>query len=635
MLGMQSDVELLPRGYGEMFGGVENLKNDRLYGTELEVEYELFDGSQSLGTVTELFHVYRWVDAIGANKVFKTEGAISAFHEKLDKGVGKFITDKEIEFFLPESSETAFTSSDPDLQVPSVLKGTRKAKWKFEKSLPIVQDKVHIGGDIKLSLAGIGDSNIGTIAAKGDGQVLISRNERNFTIENSDNGVEIAMLPPNFKFYGQEYDTMFVYTNGYVTFGTITNPIAFQNPNGFPEGVPMIAPFWANTNLLNDQEGGDFKGKVIGIETPRTGEVKVTWQDVAYNPNEANPKRNTFSMTIKANSVVEFSYDKIEWTSGKEMDGASGGFGGKGALVGFSGGQPDQYLVLGQPGWIDPDVQRLPSSFHETYNQQLVPFNDGNSDNVPDNTPVTATFQLNHKGYPVRTDDYLKVRAYDGPLKVVSGFQEGFFEDMYNYIKNEETLGVDGNGNPIKLRPEVGLLLMAVAVTESDGGRWLYNNNPGAGYWGAFQIDRDEVARKGSNFGAFFESNNGEITNNGKIEQLRVAQLLYDQKKAEIEPTQLASDDAKYTYLEPFGQPVSQFLPQQAELYQVAYSWLSKAGIDSNKVRSWDYASAALHNAQSIMKRVQEDHPNLEGGWSKLVDEIFNNEVYNGDFYFG
>lgn len=153
---------------------------------------------------------------------------------------------------------------------------------------------------------------------------------------------EIA-LPFTFCLYGVNYNSMFINSNGNITFGASST--AFTSI-GMPNATStMIAPFWADV----DTRGiGDVRYKLNPTH------AIITWNNVGYYNSQTN-LTNTFQLVItngsdpilSAGNNVRFAYQDMQWTTGS-ASGGSGGFGGTAATAGINAGDGTNFIVIGE-----------------------------------------------------------------------------------------------------------------------------------------------------------------------------------------------------------------------------------------------------------------------------------------------
>lgn len=151
-----------------------------------------------------------------------------------------------------------------------------------------------------------------------------------------------------FNIYGELFSSVFINTNGSLTFGesfhTFT-PTPFCMP-----GPKVIAPFFSDVDL-------NTGGRISWYRDPEQHYLIVNWQEVGYYGCEADCElRNTYQVILTDGSVLRvagrripigatvlISYGEMQW-SGGTASGASRGLGGVAATVGMNRG--DGYTCL-------------------------------------------------------------------------------------------------------------------------------------------------------------------------------------------------------------------------------------------------------------------------------------------------
>ncbi|MCC7540433.1 MAG: hypothetical protein IT379_29725, partial [Deltaproteobacteria bacterium] len=152
-------------------------------------------------------------------------------------------------------------------------------------------------------------------------------------------------FPGGLLFFGGPYTTMYVNTNGNITFN---GPLPTYTPNPFPvASQPMIAPYWGDVDIRGS--GFPARNGVWWVLLP--GRIVITWNHVGYYSIH-DDKEMDFQM-ILTNSIdcgegdfdVEFRYNVCGWTTG-DASGGSGGFGGTPAQAGFDAGNLMDFVEL-------------------------------------------------------------------------------------------------------------------------------------------------------------------------------------------------------------------------------------------------------------------------------------------------
>jgi hypothetical protein len=162
-------------------------------------------------------------------------------------------------------------------------------------------------------------------------------------------------------FFGQTFDSIYVNTNGNLTFGA---PLSDFTP--VPLGrlrAAVVAPFFADVDTTAAGRITYGAGTVDGHAA-----FAATWSGVGYY-NARSDRVNDFQAVIvnrsdtgAGNFDAEFNYGRVQWEAG-DFNGGIDGQGGSTARVGFAGGsgQPGTYYELpgsGVPGaFLDTSVQ--------------------------------------------------------------------------------------------------------------------------------------------------------------------------------------------------------------------------------------------------------------------------------------
>jgi hypothetical protein len=163
----------------------------------------------------------------------------------------------------------------------------------------------------------------------------------------SDDGSTAAVtLPVPVNFYGTTYPTLFVNTNGNVTFDQVFS--AYTPSPLQTTGRAIIAPFLADVDTRNAASAR----VTYGADTVNgRAAFGVNWAGVGYFDTKGD-KLNNFQLVIidrsdtgTGNFDIEFNYDRIVWETG-DASGGSGGLGGSSARVGFSNGSTRGFEIV-------------------------------------------------------------------------------------------------------------------------------------------------------------------------------------------------------------------------------------------------------------------------------------------------
>ena len=140
---------------------------------------------------------------------------------------------------------------------------------------------------------------------------------------NLDDGYWKIPLSFTFYLYGNPYDTLYLNTNGNVTFGS---GYTSYSSTGFPDiaGPDMIAAIWQDIDLRSDFTDNGIYYKDDGSK------IIIIWNQVGYWNQNYLPN-NTFQLILSngtdpylgAPNNAQFAYDNMEWAVG-DVTGSSG-----------------------------------------------------------------------------------------------------------------------------------------------------------------------------------------------------------------------------------------------------------------------------------------------------------------------
>ncbi len=186
-----------------------------------------------------------------------------------------------------------------------------------------------------------------------------------FMVPQNDDGYEgpidiSGVFPGGLNFYGGPYTTMWINTNGNITFHA---GLSRFTPTAFPQALsgvsPMIAPYWADIDTRNPTSGGPVAAghNRVYYDMSRIGEMTITWFDVGYYSMHYEHRmsfqlilRNATGTCGSGDFDVEFRYNKCEWVagtaSGSTPQGTCTGTGCTPAQVGFDATDGTNYVTI-------------------------------------------------------------------------------------------------------------------------------------------------------------------------------------------------------------------------------------------------------------------------------------------------
>lgn len=142
-----------------------------------------------------------------------------------------------------------------------------------------------------------------------------------------------AFGPAGIDYFGTSYTSIFINTNGLITFA---GPNAAFTPTPIGSfGQPAIAPFWADVDI---RKGGEIYWDVDAA----SGAVTITWSEVApFSFAGPTAPLNSFQVVLSdtgdGNFSIEFIYEDISWTNGNNAQ----------ATVGFTDGGANDVVLPG------------------------------------------------------------------------------------------------------------------------------------------------------------------------------------------------------------------------------------------------------------------------------------------------
>ncbi|HXV13607.1 MAG TPA: T9SS type A sorting domain-containing protein [Candidatus Krumholzibacteria bacterium] len=161
-----------------------------------------------------------------------------------------------------------------------------------------------------------------------------------------DSSVEVA-LPFLFNLCGEDYSSVWVGSNGFVTFG-MGNTDFTESIADLMSGPPRIAIMWDD---LNPAAGGTITAEQVGAD------FVITWDGV---PEFATTNSNSFTLTLRPDNTFNMDYPGLDATDGLVGRALGNGIGNNPGEVDLSaaaepitGGPGDAVYELFDPGTND------------------------------------------------------------------------------------------------------------------------------------------------------------------------------------------------------------------------------------------------------------------------------------------
>ena len=163
----------------------------------------------------------------------------------------------------------------------------------------------------------MGTINTGLGGPQGVGEnSFINVNGPPLTAGNLDDGsiqVDITgAFPEGINYFGTNYTSIYINTNGLITFNAPVTTYAPTNIATFNQ--PAIAVFWSDVDIRAGTATGT--NNIYWDIDPTSGRVTITWLNVrAYSGNASN--RNTFQVVLdhsqNGNFRIDMIYQQVQW----------------------------------------------------------------------------------------------------------------------------------------------------------------------------------------------------------------------------------------------------------------------------------------------------------------------------------
>jgi len=130
----------------------------------------------------------------------------------------------------------------------------------------------------------------------------------------SDDSYQFVTLPFAFPFYGTEYTSVYITSNGYLAFDAHT--VAYLNVSIPNAAVPnnYIAPFWADFKPIGNDGTYDWGTVYYRIDEAEQRLI-VQYENVAHYNSTAPVYYETFEVMLYANGTMLFQYEDLEVTN--------------------------------------------------------------------------------------------------------------------------------------------------------------------------------------------------------------------------------------------------------------------------------------------------------------------------------
>ena len=318
------------------------------------------------------------------------------------------------------------------------------------------------------------------------------------TISLTDDGSSQVTLPFTFDFYGTGYNSVYVGSNGYLTFGAPDTGYTESIEEHF--SLPRIAPLFDD---LNPSAGGTVSARTVGDS------IAITWSDV---PEYSTSNSNSFQVVLESSGNFTMTWLEIAST-----DAVVGISSGAGVDVDFevndlsasdAGCQPQP------PSVQDIEISTNPGTPVEI---QLLANDDGQPGPVSimiESLPSGTLTDL-ATGAPITSAPYALADSQDARVRFTPGFGEYQTEFTYSAddggtppeggLSNIGTVAID-----VETQPQV---LISWDMDENPGwflgGNWTWGQPTGQGGDPSSGATGSNVI--GYNLNGAYENNLGEV----------------------------------------------------------------------------------------------------------------------------
>lgn len=202
----------------------------------------------------------------------------------------------------------------------------------------------------------------------------------NWTISNRDGISNAIPLGFDFPFYGQSFNSVYVHSNGFITFEPLADPnfvyaTHIPLPNGSAGVNPnTIAGFWTNLAMVNDSR-----------ITTRAEDQRfiVQYKELNRFPTFGSPQRISFQIILYASGVIEMYYDKNTMASNTYSIGLQGPTADQGLGIAYNAdfirdgkairiwtpdvwiGRPDSTLGIAGNAYVASEIELHPGAVFE------------------------------------------------------------------------------------------------------------------------------------------------------------------------------------------------------------------------------------------------------------------------------
>ena len=178
----------------------------------------------------------------------------------------------------------------------------------------------------------------------------------------NDDGFSALNLGFNITYFGATYSSLFINTNGNVSFGAGISAYIPVGPTGAV--APVISPFFGDVDTRGSNSG------VVHVNTSVTNQIIVTWDQVGFFDTNDSPL-DSFQLVLRGDAFtapdgegkIGFFYQTMGWDVTDTSAVAAVGFGdgaGNGKVIQGSTAPGMAGVVNNKYIWFDANLQVVP-----------------------------------------------------------------------------------------------------------------------------------------------------------------------------------------------------------------------------------------------------------------------------------
>jgi len=215
--------------------------------------------------------------------------------------------------------------------------------------------------------------------------------------ELGDDDTRLVAMPFSFPFYGEEYESVYINSDGNLTFNESDTSISERSLGRVISGPPRIAPLFRDLDPTSSQDG------VRVLSEP--SRFVVSWVGVPEWLTYGTGSPKTFQLRMYPDGRIEFSFQSFD-TSSAVVGIAPGASDGETRVVSFAAGSDEEFDAAVAERFTtlnEVDIVRTAQKFYETHDDAYDYLVIYNTVGVPAGSSGTVAYEVtlrNHRsGY--------------------------------------------------------------------------------------------------------------------------------------------------------------------------------------------------------------------------------------------